>query len=674
MNNLKESPTQSNLILVKDMQPCSTIVIADDADWWQRMAAGWLREYIEKATGAKLAIKRESEKSDGVIISVGHTQLAKSANIKTDDLKWDSCKLVVRGDVLFLIGRDATGVGRGDPSKEEIIRFTKEQPWLPDRPFPVSYLESFTHGADKAGANGTCRAAVTFLEDICHVRWFLPFDKGTMIPKTKDLSVPRNLDKTVTPTLAYVNGTYIYGSPRMSPAAFANNNRLSVRMKTYGGHTWNAWVPESLFQEHPEYFALIKGKRTVRHGHLCTTNPDVAKLLLKRMREVFDQGYEWVQLGQSDGWKRCECDKCEVADNWRTYDEKIDGDWYRYVNGFFRENPCERIFKLHNWLIDEVAKSHPDKIVHLLVYEPTRWPSNNAEYPQLNVVAEVCNGRYPKSPETWKDKVKALTAFRYWWDISWIHGYRPTVSPKEIREQFEYFVEHNIIGIFLGGECSNFGLNGPAFYTVGRLAGDATLDENKIVREYCLGLYAEAGEDMHAFFKYLYDRPLYNFRYAPGTPHGQVVSNIFPQRVIEQLDTLLAQAEAKALTDNTKQWVRMTRYQLDYLKHVTNMWVTYEAYQLAQNRASLLELKKHVDDFEEYRKMILSMDPQTTPITFPDWPWLCKWLTGADYWVPWMDQRDKYDVEKVRQTPIGYYASIKEPITLDFDTLLKSVK
>ena len=53
------------------------------------------------------------------------------------------------------------------------------------------------------------------------------------------------------------------------------------------------------------------------------------------------------------------------------------------------------------------------------------------------------------------NKVKALTVYRYWWDVSWIHGYRPTVSPKEIREQIEKFRENNIIGIFLGGDCAN---------------------------------------------------------------------------------------------------------------------------------------------------------------------------------------------------------------------------
>ena len=658
---------EARLVLVKDGVATSTIVVADDADWWQRQAAKWVQDYVARATGAKLPIVPESKAGNGTMISVGHTKLAKKARVTTKGLKWDGCRLVVKKNVLFLIGRDSTGIGRDDPSEKEMASFTTNREWHPDSSWN-------THGADKAGANGTCKAVVTFLEDVCGVRWFLPFRQGEIVPKTKDLSVGRDLNKEVTPAFAYVNGAYAFGSPRLSPAAFANNHRFAVRMRTYGGHSWYISVPSSLFAEHPEYFAMMDGKRTAEGNHLCMTNEDVKDLMVKSMRDLFDEGYEWVQLGQSDGWKPCTCDACEAADTWSPYNKETDGDWWKYVHGRFKENPCERLLSLHNEIIKEVSKSHPDKIVHLLVYGPTRWPAKNAKYPQTNVVAEVCNGRYPKSPEAWRDKVKALTVYRYWWDVSWVHGYRPTVSPKEMREQLVKFSQNNIIGIFLGGEPSNYGLNGPVFYTLGRLASDPSLDENKVVKEYCLGLYGEAGEEMLRFFEYLYDRPLYNLKYAPHTPHGEVVRNTFPPRVIARLEKLLAEAEAKTASQRVKDLVQMTRYQFDYLKLVTNMWVAYEAYQVDGSRENILDLQKHVDAFEEYRKMILSMDPDVAQETFPDWGWLCKWLTKTNYWVRWTDAREKVDIEGVRGTQVGYYAKIGEPITLDFDALLKSAK
>ncbi len=70
----RERPSGS-LVLVKGGVPASSIVIADDADWWQRQAAGWLQDYIERATNAKLPIVRESESPAGPLISVGHTKL-----------------------------------------------------------------------------------------------------------------------------------------------------------------------------------------------------------------------------------------------------------------------------------------------------------------------------------------------------------------------------------------------------------------------------------------------------------------------------------------------------------------------------------------------------------------------------------------------------------------------
>lgn len=665
VENREARRTAEQLHLVVDGRPVSTIVVADDADWWQRMAAGWLQKYVENATGAELPIANEGEAVGGTIISVGHTQLAASAGLRTDDLKWDGCRLAVRGNVLYLLGRDSKGSGRGNPSADQLRNFYELDPWRPDR----------IHGnmkADLAGANGTCKAVVTFLETVCGVRWFMPFDQGTVVSKTDALSVDRSFEKVVVPPFAYAIGSFLYGSPRLYPSAYANNFRYGIRLKTFGGHSWYHWVSKGLFKGHPEYFALRDGKRTADGNHLCTSNPEVQKLLLAGIRREFDNGYDWVQLGQSDGWQRCECDRCEAMDDFKPWDKKVDGpDWHKWLHTTNRNNPVERLHRPHNWVAEQCAISHPGKVVHYLAYIPTRWPSTQIDRYSPNVVAELCHD-IPEMLDAWSKKVSAMTVYKIWWDMSWVYGHAPDVTPKEVADEVRKFHRLGVIGFFNGGDGNNWGLNGPVFYTLGRMLGDPALDENELVREYCQGVYGEAGAIMTDFFRYLYgpvnggERPLRRNRVQPGAPHAQVLHQRFPPTMTLRLDELLRKAERVGTTGAAADNLRMTRLQFDYLRLVSNMWAMYEAHQLLGSHASLAELKKRVDAFEDYRHRILHMDPDDAALRFPDWGQLCKWLVGGSYWHTWNDARKKIDLTNVRGRRVGYYAKIVEPLNVDF--------
>lgn len=169
----------STLLLVKQGQPNCTVVVPRDDRIWTTKASEWLVEYIQKATGAKLSIVSEDQAPSGSLISVGHTKLAEKAGIDVSDLKWDGCKLIVKDNVLYLIGRDS-----------------------------VKHIENLP----MVGAHGTCRAVLTFLEDHCGVRWFLPTPEGEVVPNAKHISVPEELAKTVIPAFAYGGGHFPYTS------------------------------------------------------------------------------------------------------------------------------------------------------------------------------------------------------------------------------------------------------------------------------------------------------------------------------------------------------------------------------------------------------------------------------------------------------------------------------
>ena len=83
-----------------------------------RTRPAWLQNYLQKISGAKLNVTSENQIASGPRISVGHTKLANEAHLEKSDWKWDTCRMAVQGDVLFLLGRDEADVVSFDPEKE----------------------------------------------------------------------------------------------------------------------------------------------------------------------------------------------------------------------------------------------------------------------------------------------------------------------------------------------------------------------------------------------------------------------------------------------------------------------------------------------------------------------------------------------------------------------------
>ena len=625
------------LDVVKNGSGVTTIVVPKECDKQTAKAAGWLREYVARATGASLPVVNEPQAPAGALIAVGHTQMAQQAGVDCQSLKWDGCRLVVKGRVLFLLGRD--------------------QP-------PQGHL----------GAHGTGRAVVTFLEDTLGVRWFLPGRMGVRVPQTKDVAVPDDLDRTVNPAFAYCHGRYLYGMG--TPGSIANNFRTAVKVQSYGGHSYYGWVPEKKYSSaHPEYFALRRSARTAIGNHLCSSNPEVKRILLREIRKAFDKGYDWVQLGQEDGYKRCECPECEKLDRFRGraalgHQPKED-----YIFTTLKENPCERLLLLHKWIADRCRESHPAKTVHLLVYGPTLMPSKRFDRFGDTVVAELCS-EDPRVIALWHDKVRALTEYVYWWYP--LKGIQPMVTPAQVAEHVRHLRDNNVIGIYQASDI-NWGLEGPNYYALGRLLRDPDLDPRGLLDEYCRGVYPEVAERMKGFFSLLYSRVQHLEELDPflRTLGGSIQETrflvLYPPELVEQLDRMLTLAEEHARGAHTQGWLRHTRDHFDYLKLVSHMFVSYRAYQASPDAENLFELKRRVDEFEQWRARILAYDRRYRATWFPGYNVTERFLTHKGGAIDYYTQRPRAEVAAgVRGEAIGFgRCGIRAPLTWDFDRMAK---
>lgn len=649
----RPDPTDKMLALVRDGQPVATIVVPHKATYWTQEAARWFQQYVQRATGAKLPIVDEKTgPTTGVVISIGHTQLARQDNITVTDVRWDGCKLVVQGDRLYLIGRD--------------VKAAFQNP--------------------KSGiSDGNCRAVVTFLEDHCGVRWFLPGPKGELVPKRPDLRVPLSLSKSFDPAFAFSSGRFPFGSEgvwldNITPAAIANNFRRGIAA-TSGGHTYYSMVPAGKhFQEDPTMFALIDGKRTAEGNHLCSTHPEVRRLLLRGMQEQFDKGYDVVTLGQEDGYARCQCPNCEKLDDYRFSASQMS--WQDFQRIALRKTPCERLFSLHKSVIDEVRQSHPDGIVLLFAYAPTAWPSKKIGNWGNNVWVELTN-QDPEIVQSWRGKTRGVTGYVYWFDIQLPMGMDVHATPAEAARRIRYLHENGFLGLYHFPE-TNFGFQGPVIYTLGKLMGDPYLDPDALVEEFCQGVYGKAAGSMLQFFGLLYEvheqRMPFHLRQGGRWPKWLTTSDLYlmlyTPDVLKSLESSLSKAEAEADTERTRCWVRHTREYFDFTTLLTEAVTAHRVYQRDETKQNWLNLKLRVSQFNRYRLKVLGYDKSYTDKWFPGHGHFCNWLTGDAqheskvYYTPWTTRKPEVLRRCVEGMAIGYgggpgYSFVKEPFTLD---------
>ena len=74
--------------------------------------------------------------------------------------------------------------------------------------------------------------------------------------------------------------------------------------------------PEKYFDEHPEWYSEIDGKRKHEHAQLCLTNDEMRKELTRNALAVLrnDPGAGVISISQNDWHGRCQCAKCRAVE------------------------------------------------------------------------------------------------------------------------------------------------------------------------------------------------------------------------------------------------------------------------------------------------------------------------------------------------------------------------
>ncbi len=556
------------VVLARDGVPGATIVVAEDASPLQLEPALELRRVLARITGARLPLACDSSPPQGSLVLVGESALTRELDLP-DDLAGDEYLIRAGSGRLVLLGHDAL---------------------LGDDPGNA--------GDPMRSKRGTSNAVHAFLQDHCGVRWLMPGRLGEIVPERPTLQIPP-MDLRERPWRTYSLGSLSRDDQWCRRHLLGS----SVFIRHRGGHLWYALIPEQEhFDEHPEWFSLIDGRRRREGNHLCVTNPEMRAAALAQLRAIFDIGFEWVELGQTDGWQRCRCDRCEALDDYRE-----DVGWW--VPGV----PADRIHLFHDWLAREIAASHPDRKVLIISYGPTGEVPDAVERFGDNVVVEFTHSP-PSLIDRWTAWHERFTAYVYWWGLYQRIAFGPKSSHQYVASEVRRMVDAGVEAFYLcgGGEC--WSTEAPGYYVYSRLQRDPTLDEQELFGEFCDGLFGQAAGMMREYFETLFEasdryRELGHFEPVMGEPfHGERrptsewYLHCFTEGWLHRCAELLDEAEAQADSDDVRARIEYFRDGFDYLRITTECYRRLARWQeektdanLAAHRALMAEREAFVD-------------------------------------------------------------------------------
>ncbi len=265
------------MYIVEDGESDFVIVTSDSPDECILTAVSELQTYVAKLSGVELEYVTESELEYGEkAIIVGETELeAQITDVDRESIGADGFMLYSDGTYLLIAGGDS---------------------------------------------RGTLYGVYTLLEEYFGVRWFTPTLE--VVPESEDLVVDAALNRIVRPSFA-IRRNACPGSTDNYRAKMKVNVSFWNEAPEYGGAlTYVLWdvtldtlVPDSLFAEHPEYFAMNPdGTRTT--DHVCLSHPDVLPIAIGNARAAIlacpRETSDHIHIGQKDNSNYCHCERCEA--------------------------------------------------------------------------------------------------------------------------------------------------------------------------------------------------------------------------------------------------------------------------------------------------------------------------------------------------------------------------
>ncbi len=325
-------------------------------------------------------------------------------------------------------------------------------------------------------------------------------------------------------------------------------------------HTFQHLIsPEVYFEEHPEYFSLISGRR-LRDAQLCLSNPEVIQLLIQNLGKEMAKkpNMQYWSVSQNDAINYCECDQCFAL-----YEK------YGTISGAYIQ------------MANDIAMAYPDKQISTLAYQYTRSaPQNIRPLPNVNIMfcSIECNRSMPLSEdERSADFVKdmqdwaALTNNIFVWDyvVQFKNYLTPFPNFHVLQPNIQFFKDNNVNMMFQQGSGGNWSdMAELKQYLIAKMLWNPDADVEALTDKFLKAYFGPAAEHIRSYFdlthKELKKHAKEEFLDIYGFPMNYTDSYLTPE-LMEQYKSFMDKAEAAVKDDEILlQRVQRTRMPVDF--------------------------------------------------------------------------------------------------------------
>jgi len=467
-------------------------------------AAGELQHYLEKASGAKLAIVAEDKlgQSKGVAsrVFVGPCGVA-SRVVDLKKLQPEGFVIKTEANDLYIVGRDATDAG-----------------------LPVE---------------GTFYGVCEFLERFLGVRWLMAGPAGEVVPQQATIQVAladirqepllwrRNIrnSKTTGHHDIILRILKDWGVPlsEWETVFSATNTRPWFEHQRFGGrvnmnfgHSYGGWW-DKYHEKYPDIFALQPNGTRINSNtreRLCISNPTlwdlVAQDRIKQLRE--DPSLTAASISPNDGGggnKFCCCPRC------RAWDSPSAHEIYQKdpkVSQGPGEGPgiplTDRYCRFYNEVAKRVKQEMPDRFLGCYAYSLYRTPPVVVDHLEDNVIVAYVGFSSYLSDEArkagrddwlrWAKVAKQLTlrpnllSNGIGLPINYIH---------KLGEDLRFLADHGMRAAEFTPGIGNWGPHGLDYYVLAKLLWDPYREVDPIVDDYCRAAYGPGAEAMKDYYR-----------------------------------------------------------------------------------------------------------------------------------------------------------------------------
>lgn len=523
--------------LARDGSPLMPIVLPESPSRGELFAAQELKDHLNQVLGADFSVISEDKENLSSAIYVGRTHFARNLDFP------------LQREAFFLGGKDGNILILGGDD------------------FGILY------------------GVYALLEKI-GVKWLVPGDLGTVIPKKSQINI--DLKPKVYKPAFQLRGVEwgLWGLRNGNNYLNDPDVPLSAVMIPAGKiHTMDYWLPpEKYYPAASDFYALVEGSRNPfrfiqRKTATWKVDPENQKVSEEIAKNICSDtkkypGAEFFLVAPMDGenWN-------ESANTLVLTSRGRIRRWGRYSSSYYM---------LYSNIAQMVRRCAPDvKIVglayHYYTLPPEPVPSKAspnlgimvARYTPFDMARPLNDPRSSGSAlfasclRDWRKVVgDNLYVFDYLWKVNWLE--LPWPVSHTIGTEIPLFKEFGVSGLLSQNNLKENGWSiGLQFYLASKLLWDPSRNPEEIKSEWINGLFQEAAAPMHEYYNVLEHAMASQINIS-----GDAVKNaekVFSVAVLARLEKSLKEASALAHDPITLQRLSKVKKSLRYTQEVVSI-------------------------------------------------------------------------------------------------------